>query len=95
MLILSILPVLGMRMKIKPPTIRRMIDRKILEEVDYVLFTLALFLGYMGLYIPYFYVQIYCMDQSIIAGNLNLYLLAIINAGGFVGRIVSLSKPML
>jgi len=39
--------------------------------------------------VPYFYLQLYCLDKEIVTGELNFYLLPIMNAAGVVGRLVS------
>ena len=89
MLFLSILPVAGMRTRVKPPAVRRIFDRNAWNDPEFILYAIALFIGYAGTYVPYFYVQLYCIEQDIITGNLNLYLLPTMNASGFFGRIVS------
>lgn len=50
-------------------------------------FAMATFLGFLGLYIPSFYIQIYAAEHSV-RENLVVYLLAIMNSGGVLGRIV-------
>lgn len=95
MLFLCALPVLGLRMRTKPPAVRRIFDSTAWRDPGFSLFAVALFIGYIGMYIPYFYIQLYCVEQGIITGSLNFYLLPIINATGFFGRVVScnLEKP--
>lgn len=87
MLVLSIAPVFGMRMRTKPSTIRQFFNRAAWKELEFSLYAISFFLGYMGLYIPYFYVQLYCVEKSIITGDLLLYLLPVLNASGFFGRL--------
>ncbi|KAF1953320.1 MFS general substrate transporter [Byssothecium circinans] len=87
MLGLSIPPVLGTKMRLKPPAIRRIFDATAWKEPHYTLYALALFVGYIGMYVPFFYIQLYCSETSIITGELNLYLLPIINTAGFFGRL--------
>ena len=89
MLALSVLPVGAMRARVRPPAIRRIFDRAAWGDAEYTLFAIALFVGYIGMYVPYFYIQLYCVEQGIITGDLNFYLLPTINASGFFGRIVS------
>ncbi|KAB8293720.1 hypothetical protein EYC80_009205 [Monilinia laxa] len=87
MISLSILPVLGMKMRYKPPAVRRLFNAEAWKEPVFTLYAIALFVGYAGMYIPYFYVQEYCLEKKIITGSLNFYLLPIINGSGFFGRI--------
>ena len=78
-----------MRMRLKPPAVRRVFESKAWRDPEFSLYAFALFVGYAGMYIPYFYIQLYCIEKDIITSELNLYLLPIINAAGFFGRIVS------
>ena len=95
MLFLCILPVLGMRIRMKSPAVRRLFDSAAWRDPEFTLYAIALFVGYIGMYIPYFYIQLYCVEQGIITGSLNFYLLPIVNAAGFFGRIVSLCPVQL
>ncbi|KAF2179128.1 MFS general substrate transporter [Zopfia rhizophila CBS 207.26] len=88
MIFLSILPVLGMRTRLKPPAVRRVFDAGAWKEPDFTLFGLALFVSYIGMYIPFFYIQLYCFEKSVITDGLNFYLLPIMNASGFFGRVI-------
>ena len=90
---LSIIPVLGIRMRLTPPAVRRVFDKAAWKELHYSLYAAALFVGYAGMYIPFFYLQIYCVEKGIISGELNFYLLPIMNAAGFFGRLVSCTRP--
>ncbi len=58
-------PMLGMKVRIKPPVRRRLVDTVAWKEVPYAIFGVAEFLGYMGVYIPYFYVQLYAVEKNI------------------------------
>ncbi|PVH97040.1 putative monocarboxylate transporter [Periconia macrospinosa] len=82
-----VLPVLATRIRIKPPAARRIFDSSVWKEAQYTLFAISFFLGYVGLYIPFFYIQLYCADKTIITGEFNFYLLPIMNASGFFGRL--------
>lgn len=87
MLVTCLPPVLGMRQRVKPPAVRRLFIASALREPEFTLYALATFVGYSGLYIPYFYIQLFCIEKGIITGSLNFYLLPIINAACFFGRI--------
>ena len=93
MLITLLVPIMVMRMRIKPSIARRLFDFNTWTEPAFVTFACAGFCGSIGLYIPYFYVQTYSFEHGIVArGNLFVYLVALINAGSVFGRIVS--KPL-
>jgi predicted MFS family arabinose efflux permease len=86
---LSIVPIAGMRMRLKPPAVRRVFEASAWKEPHFSLYAMALFVGYMGMYIPFFYIQLYCVENAIIVGELAFYLLPIMNASSFFGRLVS------
>lgn len=81
-------PMIGMKMRIKPPARRRLVDLAAWKEVPYALFGVAEFLGYMGVYIPFFYVQLYGGEKSIVGESFAVYLLILLNVGSFFGRLV-------
>ena len=82
------IPMVGMKMRIKPPVRRRLVDLTAWKEVPYAIFGVAEFLGYMGIYIPFFYVQLYAREKVGIDESFAFYLLVLLNVGSFFGRIV-------
>jgi predicted MFS family arabinose efflux permease len=90
MLFLSFIPLLGMRMLMKPPAARKLFDAKAWAEPEYTLYVAALTVGYLGIYVPYFYIQLYCQEKAIVSIQLDIYLVPVMNAAGFFGRFVSL-----
>ncbi|KAH8687583.1 major facilitator superfamily domain-containing protein [Tricladium varicosporioides] len=74
-----------------PPTkqARRPWDPAALRSVTFVLFSIGLFLTFIGLYIPFFYIVLYAQRKLHIGGDLPSYLLTIVNASSVVGRIAS------
>lgn len=58
-------------------------------EAPFSLFSTAMFFGFMGLYVPFFYIQIYALESTYIDKNLAFYLPVLLNTGSFFGRIVS------
>lgn len=92
---ISILPILGMRMRFKPKSARRVFDAAAWKEPQFMLYACSFSIGYVGLYIPFFYLQIYCMEKLIIVGEFNFYLLPVMNAAGFFGRLVCITPSLL
>ena len=82
------IPILGMRMRIKPPARRRLMDLAAWKELPYAFFGVAEFFGYMGVYIPFFYVQLFARERMDVGDTFASYLLVFLNAGSFFGRIV-------
>lgn len=89
MLVTLLLPVTCLRMRIKPAVARRFFDPKPWTELPFAIFAAACLFGLVGLYIPYFYIDTFARENGLAATELALYLLPIMNAGSFVGRVVS------
>ena len=68
------------------------LDMSAWRELPYLLLAVAVFFGFVGFYVPFCYVQAYSIDKAIMSKELAFYLLPILSAGAFFGRIVSLYK---
>lgn len=79
-----------MKVRIKPEQKRELLQLSAFKELPYTLFTLGEFLGFMGLYIPFFYIQSYAIEapSTPIDENLAFYLLVILNAASIFGRVI-------
>ncbi|TVY13218.1 Aspyridones efflux protein apdF [Lachnellula arida] len=81
-------PILVMRARVFPSTRRPLFDKNILRSIPYDLFSLGEFFGFMGMYIPFYYVTSYSIAHNIANENLSFYLLTLLNVGSIFGRIV-------
>jgi predicted MFS family arabinose efflux permease len=63
-------------------------DIKSLLDVPYVFFGFGILFGYMGIYVVFFYIQLYALSRTDITSQMAFYLLALINAGSSLGRIL-------
>lgn len=88
LLVVFIFPVLILRMRSQPAAIRRMFDIYAWKEMSFFLTGLGLFLVFLGVVIPLFYVQLFAIDKGIVDSRLAFYLLPLLNAGSVFGRIV-------
>ncbi|KNG49712.1 MFS general substrate transporter [Stemphylium lycopersici] len=77
-----------MRVRVLPATSRSLIDLRAFALPAYSLQVVGFFLGFMGLYMPFFYVQVYAVEAKITTGTLVFYLLPIMNGTSVIGRIV-------
>lgn len=84
-----IVPLTVMKMPVKPSTHRKIFDPTAWRETPYVILAIGMFVGFMGLYIPFFYVQTYSIEKNIMTEDLAFYLLPILNTGSLFGRLVS------
>lgn len=94
MLATLMFPIICMRMRVKPSAARRLFDVTAWAEPAYVVYAFAMFFGFLGLYIPFFYVQLYSIEEHIVGPSLAFYLLPILNAASFFGRLVSPSSSI-
>lgn len=77
-----------MKVRVLPAQRRKLIDLHAFKEAPYALFVSGSFIGFMGLYVPFFFVQNYGIALGIVDENLGFYLLAIINSASTFGRVL-------
>lgn len=78
-----------MRMRTGPPAkARALLDLKAFREPGFTIFSLGLFLTFVGLYFPFYYTLIYGSRIVRLSENISFYLLPAINAGSIFGRII-------
>ncbi|KAL2218741.1 putative MFS monocarboxylate transporter [Thermoascus aurantiacus ATCC 26904] len=77
-----------LRMRFMPTEKRKLIQLSAFKELPYVLFCVALFLGFLGFYNFLVYVESYAIDTGIVDDNLGFYLVSMLNAASTFGRIV-------
>ncbi|KAK7202424.1 MFS monocarboxylate transporter-like protein [Myxozyma melibiosi] len=78
-----------MRLRVPPSTgPRKLFDASALREPPFIALSLAIFLGFMGVYIPFYYIQEYAVSNGIFKSETAFYLLTILNAASVFGRIV-------
>ncbi|WFC93384.1 hypothetical protein MBRA1_000004 [Malassezia brasiliensis] len=77
-----------MRPRIAPAQRRKLFVWSAFKEPAFCLFSLGVFLGYTGAYIPHFYVTAYAQDRTGAGDALAFYLIAVINGASAFGRIL-------
>ncbi|OCL08237.1 MFS general substrate transporter [Glonium stellatum] len=80
-------PNIVMKVRVLPAHRRALLDLPAFKEVPYTLFVAGAFIGFMGLYMPFFYIQLYAIREKITDTNLAFYLLAVLNSASVFGRI--------
>ncbi|KAJ4334815.1 hypothetical protein N0V95_009073 [Ascochyta clinopodiicola] len=83
-----VVPCVCMRVRVLPPKSRSLLDLKAFCIPAYSLQVTGFFFGFMGLYMPFFYAQVYALEKHLTNENLAFYLLAIMNSTSVFGRIV-------
>ncbi|KAI9830722.1 MAG: hypothetical protein M1819_005386 [Sarea resinae] len=75
--------------RVRPPgKARALFDASAFRKPAFVIFSLGLFLYFLGLYFPFFYVSAWATKTLGTDSNLAFYLFPIINAGSVFGRII-------
>ncbi|KAH9824546.1 Major Facilitator Superfamily, partial [Teratosphaeria destructans] len=83
-----ILPCACIRMLSRPPPRKKIIDFSGFREMPFCLFSAAAFVGFIGLYIPFFYISEFGLEQDRLGQTLSFYMLPILSAGSTAGRII-------
>lgn len=87
MLATSAIPLLCLRQRIPATACRDLIRLAELRNTSFMLYNFGTFFGFMGIYVVFFYIQIYAISETLISESLSFYLVSILNAGGLLGRI--------
>lgn len=80
-----IVPNVVMRVRVLPAKQRSLLDLRAFCIPAYSLQVAGFFCGFMGLYMPFFYAQLYALQRGITGQNLAFYLLAVMNATSTFG----------
>ncbi|PSS12831.1 hypothetical protein M430DRAFT_143191 [Amorphotheca resinae ATCC 22711] len=83
-----LIPLTVMRVRVKPAQTRRLFELAAFKEVPFTMFSVGEFFGFMGLYIPFFYIQSYVINKNIMSSHLGFYMLSILNAASLFGRVI-------
>lgn len=77
-----------MRVRLLPLQRRRIFDISAFKEPAFTLYGVGLMLAFMGMYIPFFYIQNYAISRKAMHAEQASYLLITLNAGSLIGRII-------
>ncbi|KAJ4382023.1 hypothetical protein N0V86_002349 [Didymella sp. IMI 355093] len=83
-----VVPCVCMRVRVLPAQSRSLLDLQAFRIPAYSLQVIGFFCGFMGLYMPFFYAQLYALERHLTNENLAFYLLAIMNSTSVFGRII-------
>ncbi|CZT14716.1 related to monocarboxylate transporter [Ramularia collo-cygni] len=90
LLALLLLANLFWKQRTKPAGPRKLFDASAWRDGPYVLVAITSLLGYVGIYIPFFYMQVYATSGAVmdVKASIIPYLLPLINVGYSIGRVV-------
>ena len=83
-----VIPLLTLRMRVKPGKVRSIVDWSAFTDWQYLTFVAGTFVGFTSLYIAVFYISFFGQADGITDESLYFYLIPILNAGSVFGRIV-------
>lgn len=88
-LALLLVPISVMRTHLPPKPGRALFQSSALKSPPFILQSFGISLGFIGLYVPVFYIQTYALTRNITSdSDYAFYLLSVLNAGSFFGRIL-------
>ncbi|KAI3325975.1 monocarboxylate permease-like protein, mch4 [Xylariaceae sp. AK1471] len=83
-----ILPLLVMRIRVRAPKPRSIVDWSAFTDVPFIVFTLGVFFVFIANTVVIFYISFYPLDRGFTNQTLGFYIVAIFNAGSVLGRIL-------
>ena len=81
-----LIPNFVMKMRFKPPKARALIDWTAFTDGQYMLAVVAAMIGFIGLYVIFFYISYYAEDTGITSSAMSFYIVPIFNAASVFGR---------
>ena len=82
------LPIAVMRQRVRPPRARALLDPTAFRDWQWLLFTAASLIGFVGLAVSIFYISYFGLDRGIADESLAFYIVPIFNAASLFGRVL-------
>ncbi|KAK7733910.1 hypothetical protein SLS53_008060 [Cytospora paraplurivora] len=83
-----ILPLAVMRVRVRAPKPRAIVDWSAFRDAPFMVFTLAVLIVFIGNAVLIFYISFYPQDRGFTDTSLAFYMASILNAGSVLGRIM-------
>jgi MFS family permease len=83
-----LVPNLVMKVRVLPPARRALIDPSAFKHPAFIVFCLASFTTFLGLFQPFFFVQDFAIIEKVTTEKIAFYLLSMLNATSIFGRIL-------
>ncbi|KAJ5363982.1 uncharacterized protein N7496_009695 [Penicillium cataractarum] len=88
MLLTQSIALLTMRVRMVPATRRAYLQLSAFKEIPYAIYSGGVLFAFMGMYIPFFFVQNYAIEHNILPANTASYALITLNLASLLGRII-------
>lgn len=85
-LVTLIVPLVVMKMRVNPGGVRSIIDWAAFTDWPYMTLVAGCLIGFIGLYIGFFYIPYFGQESGITDASLSFYLVPILNVGSIFGR---------
>jgi len=82
------IPLFTMKLRVKPPSKRAILDKTAFTDLTMPTFMLSGFFGYIGLLIPFFYISFTASAKGYASTDLSFYVVPMLNAASIFGRVV-------
>lgn len=79
-------PILFLRQRVRPAKPRAVIDKGVFADGPFMLFALAALVGFIGLYVMFFYISYYAAETQSTTASMAFYTVPILNAASVFGR---------
>ncbi|CBF89303.1 hypothetical protein AN0528.2 [Aspergillus nidulans FGSC A4] len=83
-----LIPISLMKLRVKPPRVRALVDVTAFTDVSYMAFVFSSLVAYMGLFVILFYLSFYSEANQITDQSLAFYLVPIFNGASVFGRTI-------
>ncbi|KAK7961869.1 MFS monocarboxylate [Apiospora aurea] len=88
---LSVVPIVFVKMRVAPDPLQKrpaFVDWTYFRDAPIVLFTAAIFCAFLGLWVPFFYAQLYAIRFEVSSIEFSPYFVTLLNVGSALGRII-------
>ncbi|KAK8075562.1 hypothetical protein PG997_010225 [Apiospora hydei] len=88
---LSVVPIVFVKMRMAPDPLqkrRAFVDWTYFRDAPIMVFTAAIFCAFLGLWVPFFYTQLYAIRFDVSSIEFSPYFVTLLNVGSALGRII-------
>lgn len=85
-LVTLVIPNVVMKMRFQPPKARKLVDFSAFTDAKFMFFTVGCMIGFIGLYVMFFYISYYAGERHITDQALSFYIIPILNSASVFGR---------
>ncbi|KAK8016617.1 MFS monocarboxylate [Apiospora rasikravindrae] len=90
---LSVVPVVFVKTRVIPDPLhskrrRAFVDCTYFRDAPIMVFTAAIFCAFLGLWVPFFYAQLYAIRFAVSSADFSPYFVTLLNVGSALGRII-------